>query len=90
VGWVLASSGAGGLAGSGSTGGEGESPTVELVGLGGEEGQESNGCSGCLTVPGRERLLNRSKALKSGSSPAGVMLRWSETEPVDARLGVLC
>jgi hypothetical protein len=41
--------------------GEGASPTVELVGLGGGEGQESIGFSGCLTVPGGERLLNRSR-----------------------------
>jgi hypothetical protein len=47
--------------------GEGASPTVELVNLGGGEGQESIGFSGCLTVPGGERLLNRSKALGSGS-----------------------
>lgn len=51
----------------GSARGEGESPTVELVGLGGGEGQESNGLFGCLTVPDEERLLNRSKALESGS-----------------------
>jgi len=56
----------------GSARGEGASPTVELVGLEGEEGQESIGFSGCLTVPGRERLLNRSKALKSGSMPVRV------------------
>jgi len=54
------------------------------------EGQESIGCSGCLTVPGIERLLNRSKALESGSTPVRVVLRWSETEPVDVRLSVLC
>ena len=82
--------GSGRWVGSKSARGEGESPTVELDGLGGEEGQESIGFSGCLTVPGRERLLNRSKALKSGSSPVGVALRWSVTEPVEARLGVLC
>jgi hypothetical protein len=52
--------------------GEGESPTAELVGLGGEKGQESIGCSGCLTIPGMERLLNRSKALESGSMPVRV------------------
>jgi len=85
-----APSGVGRRAGSRSARGEGESPTVELVGLGGEEGQESIGFSGCLTIPGRERLLSRSKALKSGSSPAGVVLHWSETEPVVASLGVPC
>jgi hypothetical protein len=36
------------------------------------EGQESIGFSGCLTVPGRKRLLNRSKALESGSTPVRV------------------
>jgi hypothetical protein len=56
----------------GSARGEGESPTAELVGLGGEKGQESIGCSGCLTIPGMERLLNRSKALESGSMPVRV------------------
>lgn len=50
-----------------SAGGEGESPTVELVGLGGEEGQESNGFVEDLTILGEGRLLNRSKALESGS-----------------------
>jgi len=73
-----------------SAGGEGESPTVELVGLGGGEGQESNGLCGCLTVPEGERLLNRSKALESGSTPIRVELRWPETGSVDASLGVLC
>jgi hypothetical protein len=70
--------------------GEGASPTVELVDLGGGEGQESNGLCGCLTVPEGERLLNRSKALESGSMPVRVELRWPETESVDASLGVLC
>jgi hypothetical protein len=70
--------------------GEGESPTVELVDLGGGEGQESIGFSGCLTVPGGERLLNRSKALESGSLARRSRLRWSGAEPVDASLGVLC
>jgi hypothetical protein len=36
------------------------------------EGQESIGFSGCLTVPGKKRLLNRSKALESGSTPVRV------------------
>jgi hypothetical protein len=36
------------------------------------EGQESIGFFGCLTIPGRERLLNRSKALESGSTPVRV------------------
>jgi hypothetical protein len=76
-------------AGRKSARGEGVSPTAERVNLGGEEGQESIGFSGCLTVPGRERLLNRSKALESGSTPVRVVLRWSETEPVDACLSVL-
>jgi hypothetical protein len=60
-----------------------------LVGLGGGEGQESIDLIGCLTVPEEERLLNRSKALESGSTPVRVVLRWSEAEPVDAFLGVL-
>jgi hypothetical protein len=55
------------FSGAGSARGEGESPTVELASLGGGEGQESNGLFGCLTVPVEERLLNRSKALESGS-----------------------
>jgi hypothetical protein len=73
-----------------STRGEGESPTVELVDLGGEEGQESIGLFGRLTMPGEERLLNRSKALESGSTPVRVELHWSEAGLVDASLSVLC
>lgn len=73
-----------------STRGEGESPTVELVDLEGEEGQESIGLNGRLTMPGEERLLNRSKALESGSTPVRVELRWSEVGLVDASLSVLC
>jgi hypothetical protein len=64
-------------------------PTVELAGLGGGEGQESIGFFGYLTVSEGERLLNRSKALESGSTPVRVELHWSGTEPVDASLGVL-
>jgi len=43
------------------------------------EGQESIGLSGCLTVPGLERLLNRSKALGSGSMP--VRVRFAGPKP---------
>lgn len=53
------------------------------------EGQESNGFFGDLTVFGRERLLNRSKALESGSSPDGVCFAGPKPSLLVARLSVL-